>query len=137
MCKCFILALSILFFIQSSAFAFEQYYSKSTDKTINKTRVLEEIAKDTDAISKNPDAEENYLSRAFLNYLLDNIREAILDYDKLISINPNNEEFYLNRGYLKHISNKREEALKDYESALKIKPDYTFAISKLVKALSL
>ena len=49
---------------------------QSTEKTINKTKVLEEIAKDDEAILKNPNVEENYLSRAFLNYLLDNIKEA-------------------------------------------------------------
>ncbi len=125
--KSLVMAVVAVLFVQASAFSFEQYHSKYTDKTINKTRVLEEIEKDTAEISKNPNAEENYISRAFLNYLLDNIQEAIADYDKLISINPNNEEFYLNRGYLKHISHKRAEALNDYEMALKIKPDYAFA----------
>lgn len=121
------LAVLVTLLVQVNVFAYEQYHSKFTNKTINKTKVLEEIAKDDEAILKNPNVEENYLSRAFLNYLLDNIQEAILDYDKLISLNPNNEEYYLNRGYLKHISNMRNEALKDYDLALKVKPDYAFA----------
>lgn len=96
-------------------------------KTVDKEAVLKAIVGYNQKIDADPKAEEPYINRAYLNYLLGNIQAAIEDYDILISINSNNEEFFLNRGYLKHISNRREDALKDYDKALRIKPDYAFA----------
>ena len=104
-----------------------QAFELPTGKTINKVAVQNGIDAYTKKIESNPQSQEAYVDRAFLYFLLDDIKSAISDYDKLISLNPNNEEYFLNRGYLKHISHKREDALKDYQSALKIKPDYAFA----------
>ncbi len=112
----------IAIFIASSIMAFAE-----SDETVNREAVLNAIVGYDQKISSNPKAEDPYINRAYLNYLIGNIQAAIADYDVLISMNPNNEEFFLNRGYLKHISNRREEALKDYEAALKIKPNYAFA----------
>ena len=128
--KIFILIAMLL--IASPIFAFEI----PAGKTVSKEAVLSGIESYTQKINANPAQEEAYINRAFLYFLLDNIKAAIADYDKLISINPNNEEFYLNRGYLKHISHKREEALKDYDMALKIKPDYAFAYNNRGVALA-
>ena len=44
-------------------------------------------------IASEPEAQDAYVDRAFLYFLLDDIKSAIFDYDKLISLNPNNEEF--------------------------------------------
>lgn len=96
-------------------------------KTINKEAALKAMVGYTHTIETNPKAEDAYINRAYINYILGNIQEAIADYDVLVTLNPKNEEFFLNRGYLKHISNQREEALKDYDEALKIKPNYAFA----------
>lgn len=97
------------------------------EKVVNKDYILNAINNYTKNIETNPKAEDGYINRAYLNYLLGNIKAAIEDYNVLISINPKNEEFFLNRGYLKHISNDREGALKDYDSALQINPQYAFA----------
>lgn len=102
-------------------------YAEQPAKTVNKDAVLKAIIGYDQKIDTNPKAEDGYINRAYLNYIIGNIQAAIADYDILISINPKNEEFFLNRGYLKHISNKREEALKDYDEALRIKPNYAFA----------
>ena len=106
-------------------FAVEE--NNSPKRVVNKDYILNSITKYTETINSNPNLEDGYINRAYLNYLIGNLQEAILDYDKLIQLNPNNEEFYLNRGYLKHLSHKRESALQDYNMALKIKPDYAFA----------
>ncbi|MCQ2754314.1 MAG: tetratricopeptide repeat protein, partial [bacterium] len=100
-----------------------------SQKLPNKAVVEKAIVKYTESINSNPNKEENYISRAYANYLLGNLDAAISDYNKLIQLNPKNEEFYLNRGYLKHIANKRQEALNDYDTALSIKPNYDFALN--------
>ncbi len=107
-----------------------------TSKTVDKEAVLNAIVGYNQKIDYDPKAEEPYINRAYLNYLLGNIQAAIEDYNTLVSLNPKNEEFLLNRGYLKHISNRREEALKDYEAALKINPRYAFAHNNLGVVLS-
>ena len=112
-----------IFFLTQTVQAFEL----PTGKSVDKASIEKGIEKYTQTIIANPNAEEAYINRAFLYFLLENIEKSITDYDTLISINPKNEEYYLNRGYLKHISHKREEALTDYDMALKIKPDYAFA----------
>lgn len=103
------------------------YVSAEPAKTINKEAALKAIVGYNHTIETNPKAEDAYINRAYINYILGNIQAAIADYDVLVSLNPKNEEFFLNRGYLKHISNQREEALKDYEAALQINPRYAFA----------
>jgi len=105
-------------------------------KKVNKEAVLSGLEKYSKIIIENPASQDAYINRAFLNFLMGNIEEAILDYDQLIKLNPLNEEFYLNRGYLKHISHKREEALKDYNEALKINPNYAFAYNNRGVALA-
>ena len=109
------------------AFVNIAFSAQIPENRINKQAALNALVKYNQIITSKPNEEDGYINRAYINYILGNIKEAIADYDVLISINPQNEEFYLNRGYLKHISHKREEALKDYEEALKIKPDYAFA----------
>lgn len=105
-------------------------------KVVDKAAALKALEGYNQTISVNPQSVDAYINRAYINYILGNIAEAINDYDKLISLNSKNEEFYLNRGYLKHISNKREEALKDYDLALQINPKYAFAYNNKGVALA-
>ena len=119
----YFLIMLLIFVLTNQVFAIESTQKRVVDKNF----ILKAISAYTQRINAEPDKEDGYINRAYLNYLIGNYMEAILDYDILISKNPNNEEYYLNRGYLKHLSHKREEALKDYDSALKIKPDYAFA----------
>ena len=124
-------------FVVFSAFVSSVYaINVAGDRDINVEAVSRAIQNYTQIIQTNPKAEDAYINRAYLNYLLGNIQAAINDYDVLISINSNNEEFYLNRGYLKHISNRREEALRDYDAALKINPNYAFAYNNRGVVLS-
>lgn len=121
-CAKYFVFLVVFIFITTFTLAAER-----TSTNVNKEAVLKAIVDYNQKIDTNPKSEDAYINRAYLNYLLGNIRAAIEDYDVLVSINNKNEEFFLNRGYLKHISNMRKEALEDYEMALQINPHYAFA----------
>ncbi len=120
-----LIVLACAFVFAQAVFAYQSPIPQG--KSINKEAINKAIAEYNATIVKDPAAQSAYVDRAFLNYLLGNVKAALDDYNKLISLNPNNEEYYLNRGYLKHISNDRAGALEDYNSALKIKPNYAFA----------
>lgn len=127
---------SVLVIVLSNLLALNVFSAQIPENKINKEAALRGLAKYNQILISNPNSEEALINRAYINYILGNLEEAINDYDTLISLNPQNEEFYLNRGYLKHISHKREAALKDYDMALKIKPDYTFALNNIGVVLS-
>lgn len=122
-------SLIILFAMSLTTQAFAEQEIIKPTKVVNRDFVISSIAKYTNTITTNPKDEDGYINRAYLNYLIGNLDEAIADYNQLILIDPKNEEFYLNRGYLNHLAHKRLEALADYEQALKIKPNYTFALN--------
>ena len=58
-------------------------------RVVDKNYILNAISKYTTTINSNPKAEYAYINRAYLNYLLGNLENAIEDYDILISLNPN------------------------------------------------
>ena len=85
-----ILAIFAVLLFTSSVFAFEL----PAGKTINKVAVQNAIETYTQKINSNPEAQDAYIDRAFLYFLLDNITAAIADYDTLIRLNSKNEEYF-------------------------------------------
>ena len=80
--KKMVIFLAILI-LSMPVFAFEL----PAGKTINKEAVNNSIETYSKKINENPEAQEAYVDRAFLYFLLDDIKLAIEDYDKLVKLN--------------------------------------------------
>jgi tetratricopeptide (TPR) repeat protein len=78
----------------------------------------------TEALSRAIDKYERhalaYERRGYVNYKLQNFKDALYDFSKSIDIYPNNPEPYYGRGKVKMLKNDWEGAVLDFDQAIKL-----------------
>jgi len=108
---------------------------KKIEEKMKKTGILEKDGQDlckkaiTDfniSLEIEPSIEAYFL-RATLKYLLNDISNALIDYDNAIALDNYNAVAYNNRANLKDELKKTVEAIKDYDKAISLDSTYTNA----------
>jgi tetratricopeptide (TPR) repeat protein len=129
-CKRFFLVLYFLLFVLVQGLPAQtqtaESYLKQGKEKINKKEYKRAITDFSISLEIEPSVEAYFL-RATAKYMLDNVLEALTDYDNALSLDPYNAVIYNSRGNIKDELKRTVEAMKDYNKAISLDSNYTNA----------
>lgn len=96
-----------------------QHFLKGKQLTGKRGKEKEAFEALSAAIDKYDRHAQAYEHRAYVNFKLGNIEDALYDFDKSLKIDPTNPEAYVGRGKLKYKQGKIEDAILDLDLAIK------------------
>jgi tetratricopeptide (TPR) repeat protein len=129
-CKHFFLVLYFLLFVLVQALPAQtqtaESYLKQGREKMAKKEYKRAVTDFSIALEIEPSVEAYFL-RATAKYMLDNVQEALTDYDNALSLDPYNAVIYNSRGNVKDELKRTVEAMKDYNKAISLDSNYTNA----------